>query len=35
MGLWMNIAFIEMTSERRSALEAWLAELDGAIDPNP
>ena len=33
MGLWMNIAFIEMTSERLSALEAWLAEIDAAIGP--
>jgi hypothetical protein len=33
MGLWMNIAFMEMTSEHLSALEAWLAERDAAIDP--
>ena len=33
MGFWMNIAFIGMTSEHLSVLEAWLAELDAAIHP--
>ena len=33
MGLWMNIAFTEMTSERLSVLEAWFAGLGAAINP--